>query len=139
VRSTLKLTVALAATWFVLAGPAWLLGGASGLVGLSLAAWLCWIPHLLFVAYVFVCQPNDRPLAALLLSMMIRLSVVLTGALVICWYRPDLRGGAFLVWLAVCYLVALAVETRLQIANASGTKHSDLTTKLRSREPATGG
>jgi hypothetical protein len=128
VNSTVKLAVALAATWLFLAAPAWVVGGANAVLALSLAAWLCFVPHLMILAFGFVFQSRDRSLSGLLAGMATRLVVVLAGAAMICWYRTDLRGAMFLVWLAPCYFVALAVETRILVARAGGmprARHAD--------------
>lgn len=119
---TLKLTVALTATWLVLAGPAFLLGGSTAVEGLAWAAGLCFLPHLLTLAVQFVVQPGNALLVNVLLSVTLRLLVVLAGVVMIWSQRPEFRSLSFVLWLAPCYLVALAVETRQVIAQANASQ-----------------
>lgn len=95
--------------WGLLAGPAWLLAGQDGLVGLTVAAAICLlagVPILLFVGLL----SNSRSMLPLLGSVL-RLVFVFCGCLTVLELMPAWGFREFLIWLIIFYFVLLVVET----------------------------
>jgi hypothetical protein len=116
-----RLVLAMVAMWLLMAGPAAWLQGPLGVEGLTWAAGICLLPGLLVVTQVGRLG-EDRPLAAIVIAVGLRLAAAVVAAFVLCLVRPDLRGEAFIVWLVPCYLAALAVETQLLLDGSAGLK-----------------
>ena len=102
--------------WALLAGPAWLLAGTTGLIGLTIAAVLCLAPALATVAFEVMFAPSQNVL--FLVSTGLRFGLVLGSALVAKTSRPEFGLREFFVWLIVFYLFTLAVETWLLLRKA---------------------
>jgi hypothetical protein len=64
----------------------------------------------------------------LLLGMGLRMAAVLGATVVVCLRRPDLGLVEFFVWLILFYLVTLAVETRLLLADEQLRRPASRTT-----------
>jgi len=95
--------------WFLLAGPAWLVGGAVALGGLTVAAGLCLAPACVSAAArVWL---NVSPLASFLVSSGLRLACVAGAALLAKFTRPELGVREFFGWLILFYLFVLVVES----------------------------
>ncbi len=95
--------------WGLLAGPAWLLAGQDGLVGLTVAAAICLlagVPILLFVGLL----SNSQSMLPLLGSVL-RLVFVFCGCLTVLELMPAWGFREFLIWLIIFYFVLLVVET----------------------------
>lgn len=83
---------------------AWALTFGPGAIVVGLASWF---------------QDSRRAWAFVLLSTALRLCAAGLGALAILAIWPALPRDAFLLWLAGMYLVALAMEVSLTMANSS--------------------
>ena len=97
--------------WALLAGPAWMLAGTMGLIGLTISAVLCLAPALVSVAFDVLFAPSQNVL--FLISTGLRFGLVLASALVAKVSRPEFGIVEFYAWLIVFYLFTLAVETWL--------------------------
>jgi hypothetical protein len=116
-----RLTAVTAGLWLLCAVPAWLIAEESGLEGLTYALLLCLIPGVVTLRLAKVGDSRQAPFAVLT-GMGLRMASVLAGALVLRAVRPDLGPQAFHVWLIVGYLVTLAVETRMLVADIAVTR-----------------
>ena len=105
-----------AGLWALLAGPAWMLAGTLGVIGLTIAAVLCLAPALVTVAFDVLLAPSQNVL--FLVSTGLRFGLVLASALVAKVSRPEFGLREFFVWLIVFYLFTLAVETWLLLRKA---------------------
>lgn len=114
------LTVATLVLWGLLAAPAWLAAGRDGLVGLSIAAGLCFVPGV--VASVIASRTDwiPHPLGQMVVAMMLRMVVGLGGLLVVRDVRPDWGFREFAAWLVCFYVGLLAVETYCGTRPAGG-------------------
>ena len=115
-----RLTLAMAATWAALLLPAYLVGGTVAIAGLSAASLVCLLPGVLVVLFQSVPLPGRSPLASLLMSIGLRMTVVLAAVLVAKRVWPGVPAAQFVGWLIPMYLVALAVETRFALAQTVG-------------------
>lgn len=108
------LTTASVLLWIALAGPAWLIGGREGLIGLSAAAGLCLVPGwiVFWMADAFSASGGMVPLV-ILSGTALRMMFVLVGILVVQSIDRHLGFREFVVWLLAYYLSLLAVETFL--------------------------
>lgn len=99
--------------WLVFVGPAWALAGGEGVLGLSIAGGLCFVPGL--VATVIASRTDwiPHPLGQMVVAMMLRMVVALGGLLVVRDVRPDWGFREFAAWLVLYYLGMLGVETYL--------------------------
>lgn len=114
-----RLALVLGATWLLLVGPAFGWQGVLGVEGLSWAVAICLLPGLLVVTRI--ARVGERsPFAGLAVGMGLRLAVAVASAFVVWYLCPDLGGAALIVWLVPCYLVALAVETRMLLDDEAG-------------------
>ena len=102
--------------WALLAGPAWLLAGTIGLIGLTISAVLCLSPALVAVGFDKLFTPSQSVL--FLVSTGLRFGLILASALVAKVSRPEFGLLEFYVWLIVFYLFTLAVETWLLLRKA---------------------
>lgn len=100
--------------WAALLGPAWLVAGSNGLIGVSCAAVLCVIPGwiVFWMAAAYGAAGGQVPLV-ILGGTTLRLIFVLLGMVIVqtVWQQMGFR--EFVVWLLVFYLSTLAVETFL--------------------------
>ena len=112
-RPALSLAVFVVLLGGLLAGPAWLAAGASGVTGLALAGVICLVPGwLVFLLPSGYGLPNLQ-VGAVLAGMVLRMLFVLGGVVAVLTARPDLRFREFIVWLLIFYLATLAFETAL--------------------------
>ena len=102
--------------WLAALGPALLWAGPAALEGLIWAAALCLVPGWLVIFVVSKAEARRRDVLGMLLGTGLRLVAVSIGAIAVALWRPNLRVKEFFLWLAVFYVVALAVETRLLYA-----------------------
>ncbi len=108
--------VASFAVLFVVACPAAAICGDCA----PLVAWaLTFGPGAIVVALAPWFQDSRRAWGFVLLSTALRLSAAGLGALAVLAIWPALPRDAFLLWLAGMYLIALAVEVSLTMANSS--------------------
>ena len=117
-----RLTAVTAGLWLLGALPAWLIAGAAGLEGLTYALLLCLAPGVVTLAFVRAGEGANGAFAALLVGMGLRMAIVLGGILLLRQIRPDLGPSALHVWVIVGYLVMLAVETRMLLAELASAQ-----------------
>lgn len=92
----------------LLAGPAWWLAGSKGLTGLAFSAALCLIPG---CAAVLVRVRGGSSATIVLVSIGLRLTFVMAGALAAKLLVTGYGMREFFIWLILFYLFTLAVET----------------------------
>ncbi len=101
--------------WGLVAYPAYLLGGESGLVFSAVAGGLCLLPGLatLLAAEWAYRRSPDVYLMVVLAGTALRLVVVLGGCLAVRLAWPVFQDGGFLLWVGICYLFTMALEMTL--------------------------
>lgn len=112
----LALTAGMVAAGIPLAGIAYGVSGLPGLEGLAYSLLLCLIPGLLTVFAGGLLKHRDLSAYLVLIGGGFRMLFVLLGMFAVSALRPDLGFRQFTVWLIVCYLVALALETGIILA-----------------------
>lgn len=117
-----RLTAVTAGLWLLGALPAWFIAGAAGLEGLTYALLLCLAPGVVTLVFVRAGEGTNGAFAALLVGMGLRMATVLGGILLLRQIRPDLGPSALHVWVIVGYLVMLAVETRMLLAELASAQ-----------------
>jgi hypothetical protein len=95
--------------WLVLALPAWLVAGMTGLAGLSISAGLCLVPGCLAAAAKTWWGLSH--VVFFLVVSGLRLFLAAGGALVANTARPELGIREFFVWLILFYSFVVAVES----------------------------
>jgi len=108
------LGAATAALWLVLLGPAWMIAGRDGVLGLSAAAALCVVPGwiVFWIAAAYGAAGGQVPLVVLG-GMLLRMIFVFLGMVIIQSANQRLGFREFVVWLLAFYVALLAVETFL--------------------------
>ena len=114
-----KLLLVMVAAWLVLAWPAYFVGGPPSVVGMTVAVLVCLVPGVFVLAIHAGVLANQPPLSNLLVSMGLRMAFVLTAVFVSRQLWPELPVSHFVAWLVPSYLVALAVETRIALAQGA--------------------
>jgi hypothetical protein len=108
------LTLATAVLWLVLLGPAWVIAGRDGLIGLSCSAGLCLVPGLIVFALAAKSAASGANVSLVILGgTVLRMMFVLVGMLIVQSADPRLGFREFVVWLLTFYLSMLAIETFL--------------------------
>lgn len=107
------LVAACFALWLILAGPAYALGGAAGLEGLTYSALLCLIPGCLVFSLASLDVLAGMQAQLVLVGSLVRMLFVLMGTLALRTMRPELGLREFLIWLVVFYSATLLLETLL--------------------------
>ena len=110
-NACVRLSLLVVALWALMAVPAWLLDGMTGLRGLSVAAVLCLIPGcgvLVFAETPFV---KSQPMLPLLASG-VRMGIVMLFTVVLNRTVPGFGLREFILWLVVMYMATLAFETK---------------------------
>ncbi|MBL6705276.1 MAG: hypothetical protein ISQ06_04140 [Planctomycetaceae bacterium] len=105
---------------FLLAGPAWLVAGAKGLIGLGVSALLCTAPGCLVVAFKGLVGETQATLV--LAAGGFRMFFVLLGALGAKFAVSGYGLKEFFIWLALFYLFMLAIETTALLAATDNPK-----------------
>lgn len=119
--SLLFLTVA--GLWLASAWPARLLAGQDGLVGLSVAAVLCFVPGLIVFALASHVEPGTPKAATMILvGSGLRMAAVLAGVLVFRKLWPQFGFREFLLWILIFYLGTLLLETSLLLKRPAGSR-----------------
>lgn len=118
-----RLIAATLTTWIVLVWPACLLWGAEVAVPSLSACLLCLFPSMLTLAWAVSCVGGkaEQQVAAVLGGMLVRMVVVLAGALILFFNVPILHAVNFWIWVLVFYLLSLALEMALVLASLSRT------------------
>jgi len=111
IRQTAVLVGLTLLLWVMLVGPAWLLSNLNGVIGLSVAAFVCCVPGCVAFGLKALFKPS--PNGFFLLSTGLRFGFVIAVTLLVKQERPELGLRQFHVWLIFFYLAALAVETWL--------------------------
>lgn len=99
-----------------LAAIAYGVSGLPAVEGLAYSLLLCLIPGLLTVFVGGLLKNRDLSAYLVLIGGGFRMLFVLLGMFAVSALRPDLGFRQFTVWLIVCYLVALALETGIILA-----------------------
>ncbi|MDG2359537.1 MAG: hypothetical protein P8M20_07785 [Planctomycetaceae bacterium] len=118
-----RLVVASLVFALVLAGPAWLVAGDKGLVGLAAAAVLCTLPGCLVVAFKGLV--GDSQATLVLAAGGLRMFFVLLGALMAKFVVEGYGLKEFFVWLILFYLFTLALETKSLLSVKSESEEND--------------
>jgi hypothetical protein len=118
-----RLVVASLVFALVLAGPAWLVAGDKGLVGLAAAAVLCSLPGCLVVAFKGLV--GDSQATLVLAAGGLRMFFVLLGALMAKFVVEGYGLKEFFVWLILFYLFTLALETKSLLSVKSESEEND--------------
>ena len=92
--------------------------GWPGVEGLGYSLLLCLVPGLLTLWLAELLRHSDLSAYVVLAGGGLRMFFVLAGMFVVSSLRPDLGFREFTVWLLVCYLAALAVETAVILTPA---------------------
>lgn len=113
VRQGLLLGVVGIGLWVLLVWPAFKLAGTNGLLGLTVAAFLCLLPGLavLLVLGQFAATQPMAPFAA----SGVRLFCVGLGCIVVQAVRPDWGFRSFFIWVGLFYFPLLVLETFLMV------------------------
>jgi hypothetical protein len=114
--------------WALLVYPAFLLGGEVGVAYSAFAASLCLAPALATMAAAEWAFRRSPDLFFLLVfgGTGVRMFVVLGVALAVRHNLPYFQQGGYWLWVLVCYLITLALETTLLLAGRTtpGTPQS---------------
>ena len=119
----LRLVVASLLFTLVLAGPAWLVAGNKGLIGLAVAAVLCTLPGCLVVAFKGLV--GDSQATLILAAGGLRMFFVLLGALGAKFVVSGYGLKEFFVWLILFYMFTLALETKSLLTAKSEPEIND--------------
>jgi hypothetical protein len=119
----LRLLVASLLFTLLLTGPAWLVAGSKGLIGLASAAVLCTLPGCLVVAFKGLVSDSQATLV--LAAGGLRMFFVLLGALVAKFVVVGYGLQEFFVWLILFYLFTLALETKSLLTVKSESETTD--------------
>jgi uncharacterized membrane protein YwaF len=103
----------------LLAAVAYGVAGLPGVEGLVYSLLLCLIPGLVTVIVSEYLKKSDLAAHVVLVGGGLRMVFVLAGMFAVSALRPDLGFRQFTVWLIICYLVALALETAVILVPAS--------------------
>jgi hypothetical protein len=106
-----------AGMWLVLALPAFLLAGESGLIDSTTAAFLCMVPALgtLVWSELAAGKLPEQQMLADFGGMGIRMAVVLGVGIGLFSAVPRFHSAAFLLWIVVFYLATLTLEIYLVV------------------------
>lgn len=115
-----RLVVASLVFALMLAGPAWLVAGSKGLIGLLAATVLCTLPGCLVVAFKGLV--GDSQATLVLATGGLRMFFVLLGALMARFVVEGYGLKEFFVWLILFYLFTLALETKSLLSVKSETE-----------------
>lgn len=97
--------------WLLLVGPAWILVGVNGVVGLTVSAALCLMPGCVVLVWKAYLAPSLD--LVFLVSTGVRFGLLAASALVVKVIAPEFGLREFYIWLVLFYLFALAIETWL--------------------------
>jgi hypothetical protein len=103
--------------WALLALPAWLLGGETGLLDAAVACGLCLVPMtatMLWCHWAFSGAPEQQ-LAAVMGGTSVRMLGVVGASIGLFFTVEALGRPAFLIWVVVFYLTTLALEVVLVV------------------------
>ncbi len=119
------LTAGMLVVGMLLAVIAYGVSGLLGLEGLAYSLILSLIPGLLTVFAGELLRHRNLSAYVVLVGGGFRMLFVLLGMFAVSALRPDLGFRQFTVWLIVCYLVALALETALVLPPVTAPKPLD--------------
>lgn len=121
IRSLALLVGGSLAFWLLLAYPAWLVGGAAGVIFSAVAGALCLVPTVvtfLWCAGTARGTPEQR-LLAVMGGSGARLAVVLGIGIALFHGFPYFHYKTFWIWIIVFYLFTLALEVGLLLTHPS--------------------
>ncbi len=101
------------------------IAGLTALEGLAYSLLLCLIPGLLTLWLADLLKGTSLSPYVVLAGGGLRMLFVLLGLLTVNSLRPDLGFREFTIWLLVCYLAALAVETAMILASGAAVKSAN--------------
>lgn len=107
---------ALAAAWVAVAPLAWGVSGSFGLVMALLAASLCWLGALFSLLISALLRSSDSIMSRLALGMTARAMVPLVLGTGLHVKYPQLAAAGLILYVVAFYLVALAADTALLVA-----------------------
>ncbi|MCC7422792.1 MAG: hypothetical protein IT428_21145 [Planctomycetaceae bacterium] len=120
VRRSMVLLAVVGALWAILAWPAYQWAGRDALVGLSLAAIMCFFPGLVvFVMTASVPAGSSKAAGVIVAGSGLSKIVLFAGVLIVQSVLPNLKVREFLVWVLVFYLATLCLETVLLLRRPS--------------------
>ncbi|MEX0702236.1 MAG: hypothetical protein WD069_09090 [Planctomycetales bacterium] len=119
------MTAAALGLWILLGGPAWMLAGSAGLLGLTISGLLCLVPGWLTLCLASSGRGSAAPVAMILAATVLRMLVVLAGVLAMRAALPRLGFREFIVWLLAYYLGMLLVETLMIVRPPFGNSCSN--------------
>lgn len=116
-----RLIAATLMAWIILVWPARLLWGADVPARSLAACLLCLVPAALTLAWAVAAAGGkpEQQLAVVLGGMLVRMVMVLAGALVLFFQVPILHDAGFWMWVLGFYLLTLALEIALVLAHRS--------------------
>ena len=123
-KACLTLTACVAAVWVLCFWPARILNGNAGVQWMTIAAFCCLIPGWV-VVFLGTLDIFPNELAAMLVQMTVRTSVVGAAIVVVKKKHPEFEPDMFLWWLAAFYLVALFAEAALLLAQQKKPQQLD--------------
>jgi hypothetical protein len=104
------------ATWVITLYPGWLLGGEKALVQSTAALLICLAPALVTMWWALrVDAALEKQLLAVFGGTGLRLLVVLGIGCFLCLTLPEDFTESFWIWIAIFYLLLLALETTLLV------------------------
>ena len=127
-KACLTLTACVAAVWVLCFWPARILNGNAGVQWMTIAAFCCLIPGWV-VVFLGTLDIFPNELAAMLVQMTVRTSVVGAAIVVVKKKHPEFEPDMFLWWLAAFYLVALFAEAALLLAQQKKPQQLDTSSK----------
>jgi hypothetical protein len=115
------LTVILTICWLLAAPLAYRISGQNGILAASVGAGACWLGAQLAVAISALCGGSAGALNAMLLGMLGRMLLPLLIGVTLHVYVPALAHAGMIFYLMVFYLIVLASETLLMLAQVAAT------------------
>jgi hypothetical protein len=116
------LSALLALAWVLVSPFAYELGGPDALFASGVAAGVCWIGAAAALALASFFPAGSLP--AMGVAMLVRMLLPLALGVTLHLQVPQLARDGMIFYLLVFYLVALATETALAVAQISSANHS---------------
>ncbi len=118
-------SVALGATWLIVAPIGSSIFGTPALVAAAVAAGICWVGALLALLVAAVLQGPSAAMHRLVVGMLARAMMPLVVGALLQTRVAALADAGFIYYLLVSYLVSLVVETMLLLAHVQTTLQSN--------------
>lgn len=127
-KACFTLTACVAAAWVLCFWPARILNGNAGVQWMTIAAFCCLIPGWV-VVFLGTLDIFPNELAAMLVQMTVRTSVVGAAIVIVKRKHPEFEPDMFLWWIAAFYVVALFAEAALLLAQQKSSRQQDVNSK----------